>query len=796
MKLSHIAVYLVLATVGAKKFDHWSSTDIEFFLSDRGVDYTKEKDNRDGLVSLAEHEFAKLKKENSHDGSLVQNILSYLTGSFKVPTQWDYLLDAADNVKETAKDGVKAKAQEHADAASGALAESSKSIKDWIFDSWSTENIKRFLELNKVKYKKNANKGDLLVLAKEHFDDSAKRANLSGFYPGTWLYNSWSVEDLKKWLADHDLTYDDAKDTKDSLIKKVKNLNYLASQESKDSKQLLFDSLSLGDHDIFDKSNKVQRLFVDSWLYSQLREWLYNQGLVDAKPGVHVEDLDKEKLQKLVYDNQKYLIDDIKSWSDSAAEAASPILEKGSQVASDVKKTAEDAINDTFLIGVEKWDKSRLRQFLEVRDVKIPAFATQKQLVKLVQDNSNIPLALKSSTFGGKEFFGSWFLENLSTDTIRDWLKLNGQSIEGSRQDLVKKLEQFVNSGHGATKDASKQFSEQVELYRPSYEEYKKLAAQNVASANKQAKDNYASAKDIAGEAKDQAYQKYDESVSLADETMLKAYEVGTEYYNTAAQVISEKFSDNQKKLNEALEEAKKASYEYSSTFAHDLSNKYEDTKPSVEAAIKSAKIEGSSYASYLVDVISNKLEEVQEHTEAAGQALGSYWDQAYKYFQKIVKPKANEVSASATDYAADYRSHAQLYLAQALKRAGELAQGAQDAVQHAYGESKSTSDYVDLAQDGLNSIYNSVTTGWSSFWDSISDADLKAYLRSFGYSSKFLNNISHSQLNRLAQQQTDFYFGNSNLWDKSISEIVTDKLGFRREKSTLEKVKDAVKGK
>lgn len=740
MKLSHIAVYLVLATVGAKRFDHWSLNDIEFFLSDRGIDYKGLESERGALVTLAEEEFSKLKREhasNSGSTGAVQHILNYVIGGEKEPTKWDFF--SFDSDEESVSD---------------------LSVKDWIFDSWSKSNLQAFLKLNKISFGKKTQKSDLVSLAKQHYDDIAKSLNLSGFYPGAWIYSAWSVDDLKKWLANNDITVDAAAESKDQLVSKVQEYNYLASLELQDSKKALFDSLLLGDQDIFDKAGKVKQEFIDSWSYSQLREWLYYQGLIDTKPGIHLDSLDKEKLQKLVSSNSNYLITDIKTWADEAGKLASPILEKGSEVA----QLAGEVINDTFLVGVEKWDKERLQQFLSSRNIKIPHFATHKSLVNLVQKNANTPL---SKLTGG-------FLDNLSTDTIRNWLQQNGQEIEGSRQELVSRLEAYISSGQQLSEEIKLQIAEQISSYKPDFEEYKVYAAKAIEDAN-----------NLASSAADDVQ----EHKSIAEDTIVDAYKVGTEYYESAAKLIGAKFARNSKKLNEALIDAKKASYEYSSSFASGI----KETKPKLDEALKSAQVEGASYANYINEIVSSKLDDLQSSGEAASNVVSDLWEQANAYVNKFLKPKVEAEVSSAAEAATGVGASALLIYAKATGLANDYASDAHDAVQYAYGEAKSTSgEYVGLATDSIASAYTDASSSWSSFWDSLLEADVKAYLRSFGYSKKFLNNISHDQLYRLVQQQTDVYFGSTS-WDKSISEIISGI--FETEKTPLEKIKDAVNG-
>lgn len=86
-------------------------------------------------------------------------------------------------------------------------------------------------------------------------------------------------------------------------------------------------------------------------------------------------------------------------------------------------------INDTFFVGIENWSKDKLREFLNVRKVPYSIFTTRKQLVELVKEHRGDPIHVEADAY---------IIDNdISTNSIKEWLREQGQNVDGSRQDLI-----------------------------------------------------------------------------------------------------------------------------------------------------------------------------------------------------------------------------------------------------------------------------------------------------------------------------------------------------------------------
>lgn len=131
-----------------------------------------------------------------------------------------------------------------------------------VFESWDFDSLTKFLKHHGIKVDEKANKSDLLKTLKSKFSSIAKKNKGSNFYPGDWLYESWSEDDLKNWLNNFKIEFDKGS-SKSSLVEKVKEYNYKATNDIIDTKDALFDSLDLFDKSIFDKGGQIRDEFLN-----------------------------------------------------------------------------------------------------------------------------------------------------------------------------------------------------------------------------------------------------------------------------------------------------------------------------------------------------------------------------------------------------------------------------------------------------------------------------------------------------------------------------------------------------
>ncbi|CAX40396.1 meiotic sister chromatid recombination protein, putative [Candida dubliniensis CD36] len=765
----YVSITFVIANYG---FDQWTNDDLKQFLKERKVAFNEALENPK-LISLANEEAKKLEKGYKKVTDELNNNLNPPDNLLNDYLNFDYLFG---------------KRKEN------------YSIKEWIFESWPVHSLQSFLTQNNIQYHAKDTKDDLINKIKESFDSISAKNHGSSFYPGNWLYESWSENDLKDWLKSYRIDFNPSS-TKDQLVEKLKEFSYQATHSIRDSKESLFDSLDLFDKTIFDKKGQIEDEFFETWSYSQLREWLYLHGFIDTKPGIYVEDLDKEKLVKIAQTYKKYLLSDIHTWLANTEKKYQPWLTKGEQK---TKKKGGNLINDTFFVGINNWSKDKLREFLDVRKVPYSIFTTKHQLIQLVQKHKFDPIHVDTY---------AWIVNDVSTDSIKQWLVEQGENVEGTRKDIVSAFQNQFETLRKGFKDAFNNIDSQIRLFTPDINSYKRYLQKKLSEAE---------------------YKK------LTEDKISKGFEVVQEYYKSAGDAAKEEFDKTAYSAEEALDQIEEASYEYSLEFLHKLEKGEHD----VASFIKDAQIASKSYALSLIAKLRENTQKLQTN---ALNKLGSWWYGAKSGFDNKID-EAHQVVLNVHDQVSNYQEQVGNQYSSIKSEADEkynsiakeATQQYDTAVKNAQDHFKQAEEHVSQTHKKLEkdyvtykskifsiltnayrgilyrlSIFNSnaydaaKSTGdiINNHWDSIvrtySNADLKAYLRSFGYSYDWLSDLNRRELLSLATFQNKLFTGYNNLqnWEKSVGDVLNEagdelkiKLGLKKEpKSLIAKLKSLV---
>ncbi|KAK6461196.1 hypothetical protein DFJ63DRAFT_314996 [Scheffersomyces coipomensis] len=451
-------------------------------------------------------------------------------------------------------------------------------VKDWIFDSWPLKNLIYFSYNNKLidslDYNHKTSISDEFInKIKQNYDSITKQKDVAGNYPGDWLFELWSYEDFQNWLNKYEIPFDEENDTRSDLLKKVKDYSYLVSKSIKESKDSLYESLNINTNDwkqfsksYVSKAGEFNDQFWNLWTYSQLREWLYYNGIIDKKPSITDEKLTREKLLTLIKSRQSYLKDDIQKYLSTANNQ--------------IKSTSDDV--DTLLLHVNKWSKDKLRQFLELRGVKVSSWTSKHDLIEYVKAYRDKEPILDESSY-------SWLYDSLSTESIIEWLKSQGASVEGTRQELIDKFNESLTNSY----KSSKQQIEDAQKNLPditSFQAYLK-----------------------------KAYPKKKFNQKSIDE----AYDLVSYYYNT----VSDSILNNIEGINVSTEKTWKTLEKESFDFAADLLQTQKSLKSKLDENYKLAK----DQAQLSSDKISKSL--IDQYNKQTSK-LSKYFKKLSNHFQ------------------------------------------------------------------------------------------------------------------------------------------------------------------
>lgn len=588
MKLNWL---LGILPIVAANFDDWSKADLTQFLEDRNVTVQK----GDDLVQLAEEELNKLRQlhrvEVDVNDENQQHVLDLATDPHvdlnDLPYQnWQFLV------------------YEKGDG----------SVADWLFDTWSNAELKRFLKENHVKTNAS-NKKDLIKAIQDNWSKIVAKHQSSGKYPGRWIYKGWLIGDLRRWLDNFEVEYS-KDDNKDALIDKINSISYYAAKEVDDSKQLLFDSIGLADADIFDSSGNIKATFWDSWSVDQLRDWLWYHGYLGSSGYDDTTNLNKLKKQAAQYGDEMKL--DIELWVNSTKDKVDPYLQKG-------KETVTDAINDTFLVGVDKWSKKRLRQFLSLRGVKTSPFASKAQLLDAVKKNRNLPLTEKA-----KNNF-EWLVGSVDTPFLGNWVKQKTGASGNSRPDILQKLSDYLLGGNSQKQS----FKEQIKYYRPDYELFHHKIEYHV---------------------------EHEKDVVELD--VKRAYEAAVRYYDETVKDIESKIDEAEDDIDEVLQDIQDLAVHYSYKVYDSLALGAKEVGDTINDIHQAVKDFGTQLSDYLIELREDAKEKWYD-AKYDGEHNIKLADSKARQHAKDVKNNAQDAWDETKVKAQHHAHQADLYLTQ-----------------------------------------------------------------------------------------------------------------------------------
>lgn len=312
----------------------------------------------------------------------------------------------------------------------------SSSISDWLFDTWSQEDLQSFLEANKIKYEAKASRDQLVKTAKDNFHELSKKLGCSGFYPSEEYFSGWSDSDLKKWLKEYEIPYEKIEDNKEALLDKVRENIYHASKLAEERRSELLGSLDLANKQISDKAGQIKDDVFNSWSTESLKQWLSSHKVaVDEKVAEN-----RDELVNLAKKHVGYFKDDIEWYANYMKSKSSRFINKTPEYAASVwgqtvgkltglfdhyKGKTGDAINDTFLVGLDSWSRDRLKTYLDLRGVKYHLLSTNNELRRLAVENRNKPLRRLQENYGK-------LTEGLTYDNMKDWAQDKAGKIQDS----------------------------------------------------------------------------------------------------------------------------------------------------------------------------------------------------------------------------------------------------------------------------------------------------------------------------------------------------------------------------
>jgi len=243
----------------AAVYDKWHETELERWLSDHNVPYPTPADRKD-LENLV---------KDNWNGKVVQPYQSWET-----PQLSAYLKERGYQVKkgtEKNKDSLISQVKQYWYETESEATNAYTNVRDWIFDSWTDSQLKTFLDKNGIPNPTPTNRASLLKTARENYQSIANKLGQNYYYPGNWLYESWSDSDLKSWFDARGYPVPQPT-SRDSLIASLRRQSRVASLKSSAAASSASASAASA------QASLSNALF-DSWSESELKKWFDTNGI-------------------------------------------------------------------------------------------------------------------------------------------------------------------------------------------------------------------------------------------------------------------------------------------------------------------------------------------------------------------------------------------------------------------------------------------------------------------------------------------------------------------------------------
>ncbi|KAJ5516682.1 hypothetical protein N7527_008242 [Penicillium freii] len=242
-----------------------------------------------------------------------------------------------------------------------------------IYNKWHETELERWLSDHNIPYPSPADRRDLENLVKTNWDNrvqkplgqAADNINHELHHAREWVFDTWSDSQLKAFLDRHGIPAPQPR-RRDLLIKTAReNYEKIATK-------------------VGETASYPGDWLYEEWSDSDLKEWLDERGWPVPQPS------DRDKLIASVRRNSRIL----SLQSQSIAASASAEAE-----------AAQETLSDQLF---NAWSDSKLKEFLDAHNVKVPQGSKRNELIALARKNrSYLSGKVSSASSAVEETYGA-----------------------------------------------------------------------------------------------------------------------------------------------------------------------------------------------------------------------------------------------------------------------------------------------------------------------------------------------------------------------------------------------------
>ncbi|EWC46949.1 hypothetical protein DRE_03711 [Drechslerella stenobrocha 248] len=440
-----------LAAWGLSKaiYNKWHETELERWLSDHNIPYPTAADRKELEV---------LVKENW------ESVVVAPYERWDTQQQIDWLKQKGVEVNEKEAENanfLKKQVQKKWYEAEATAEEGYGDTKSWIFDTWTESQLKSFLDYHKIPSPKPRTRDSLLSTARANYVTIAQKIDETSAYPGDWVFDTWSESDLKRWLDEHGYhVYQGSK--RNELISAVRRNSRQTSLKANDIRnnvaQHVFNSWSDSELKEWCDKNGIQvpqngkrdeiisiarhnvaSLTGDTFSAS-VTSAFKAYGSATGSLGSRVE-----SATNVAAASARAAADAVNDYAATATDAAYDYV-------IGARENIYDGVTGTYHSAADKvlatWSESRLKAYLDARGVPVPQNSKKDELVALAR-------LYKYKAASG---FSAWTFDTWTVDNLKVWLKDQGnaasENAASSRDDLVAEAQAAYASASSAGGEA------------------------------------------------------------------------------------------------------------------------------------------------------------------------------------------------------------------------------------------------------------------------------------------------------------------------------------------------------
>lgn len=428
-------------------FDQWSQSDLHQFLSDLDVKVDPSS-NRETLVDQAKAHWNSFTQP--YQAWSVDELRAYLDRKgikYKSEKNANKARDELVNaVKRVYPSMNELRVDNKKDQVANDVESTYDKVSNWIFDTWSTSELSDFVKHSKDDSIKTVatTRKDLQKQAQQIYDNKVKKTSNYGqnYYPGKWIFDSWSDQSLRSWLERNHVTLNNVKKqgraaqqqalnalNHDKLVSEVCRNARNVESRLEDTRNTFLSSVDIAGDKIYSKTGEIKDSVFKTWSQSQLADWLNSHNLLET-PNVP----SKDKLVKIAKQNSYLLQNDINRYLATAQKYTSPILEK-----------ANDATQNVVDYTYNLWDSVKLENLVGKLKKDVPSWLQDRSddassiASSASVDVTNAASHAAESTKNQVSLFMQHLFDFWSTAELTSWLEAQGQNIQSMASDVSSK---------------------------------------------------------------------------------------------------------------------------------------------------------------------------------------------------------------------------------------------------------------------------------------------------------------------------------------------------------------------